>query len=222
MDSINYIKLYALQDKVMDVVFNVENIFYLTGGTCLSRFYHEKRYSDDLDFFAYDEPRFKAGIKNIKISLKETFSVYEETQSKDFVRLRIDDLLQVDFINDRVLRHGKSVILENGYHIDNIENILTNKLNTIIDRDEEKDIFDLYLICKYYNFNWQNILAIAHEKSFFANEDLVVRLKTFPVELMKGINSIDKNFLDNFEQEFEIIIEEITQNSMHTAIMIEK
>lgn len=53
MDSIGfgYQKLYELQDEVLEVVFSVENIFYLTGGTCLSRFYQEKRYSDDLNFF---------------------------------------------------------------------------------------------------------------------------------------------------------------------------
>ena len=49
MASIDYIKLYSLQDKVLDIIFKTENIFYLTGGTCLSRFYQEKRYSDDLD-----------------------------------------------------------------------------------------------------------------------------------------------------------------------------
>ena len=50
MGSINYKVLYELQDKVLDVVFKTENEFYLTGGTCLNRFYTEKRYSDDLDF----------------------------------------------------------------------------------------------------------------------------------------------------------------------------
>ena len=30
MDSINYKKLYELQDKVLDIVFEQENIFYLT------------------------------------------------------------------------------------------------------------------------------------------------------------------------------------------------
>ena len=37
MDKIDYKKLYELQDRVMDTVFSVEDIFYLTGGTCLSR-----------------------------------------------------------------------------------------------------------------------------------------------------------------------------------------
>ena len=30
MDSINYKKLYELQDKILDIVFEQENIFYLT------------------------------------------------------------------------------------------------------------------------------------------------------------------------------------------------
>jgi len=38
MGSIDYKKLYMLQDRVMDIVFSAESIFYLTGGTCLSRF----------------------------------------------------------------------------------------------------------------------------------------------------------------------------------------
>jgi len=170
MGSVNYTKLYRLQDKVLDTVFDTEDIFYLTGGTCLSRFYQEKRYSDDLDFFANAEPRFKAGIKNIKQKMVQNFKVYEDTVSKDFVRWIIDDLLQVDFINDRVYRHDESIYLENGYIIDNIKNILSNKLNAVIDRDEEKDIFDIYMICKFYNFDWKEILEIAHKKASFAHQ----------------------------------------------------
>ena len=47
MDSIDYVKLYELQDEVLKLVFSEEQEFYLTGGTCLSRYYQEKRYSDD-------------------------------------------------------------------------------------------------------------------------------------------------------------------------------
>ena len=202
----------------MDVVFGIENVFYLTGGTCLSRFYQAKRYSEDLDFFAMNEPRFNAGLKNIKIALKKIFQVNENVSSKDFVRLIVDDYLQVDFINDRVLRYGESIILDNGYHIDNVENILSNKLNAIIDRDDEKDIFDLYLIWKYYNFDWNEILNTAHGKSVFAHEDLIIRLKSFPVKLLDNINIIDQKFLSNFKQEFNIIIEEINTRTKHKGL----
>ena len=138
--------------------------------------------------------------------------------SKDFVRLMVDDRLQVDFINDRVYRYGEPVVLENGFIIDNIKNILSNKLNAIIDRDEEKDIFDIYLISKFYDFEWLEILDIAHKKASFSHEDLVVRLKSFPVELIKNINVIDKYFLKNFEKEFKSIIEEIDSRQKHIKI----
>ena len=71
MDSIDYEKLYQLQDEVLEVVFGVENEFYLTGGTCLSRFYKEKRYSDDLDFFTNNSARYRFAISLfIKNNLK--------------------------------------------------------------------------------------------------------------------------------------------------------
>ncbi len=38
MDRIDYKKLYALQDKVLKLIFSQEQEFYLIGGTCLSRF----------------------------------------------------------------------------------------------------------------------------------------------------------------------------------------
>ena len=66
MDSIDYEKLYQLQDEVLEVVFGVENEFYLTGGTCLSRFYKEKRYSDDLDFFTNNSARYRFAIRDRK------------------------------------------------------------------------------------------------------------------------------------------------------------
>ena len=42
MGIIDYKKLYDLQDKVLKVVFETEKEFYLTGGTCISRFYIEE------------------------------------------------------------------------------------------------------------------------------------------------------------------------------------
>jgi len=108
--------------------------------------------------------------------------------------------------------------LESNYQIDNIENILSNKLNAVIDRDEAKDIFDIYMICKFYDFNWEEILDIAHKKASFAHEDLIIRLKTFPLVLIESINLIDFDFLKNFEREFPLIIEEINELRRHKAM----
>jgi len=211
MDSIDYKKLYALQDKVMDVVFETEHEFYLTGGTCLSRFYIEKRYSDDLDFFTNASMRYSFAVKNIKIALSRLFDLTVEVESKDFTRFRVDNLLQIDFVNDIAERYKDVVILENNYIIDNVENILSNKLTAVIGRDNPKDVFDIYLIAKYYTFSWNDILQSAHRKAGFSNDELLVRLKSFPSILLNSINTIDTDFLKSFDKEFPMIIEKLTK-----------
>ena len=215
MGSINYKKLYALQDEVLDVVFNTENEFYLTGGTCLSRFYVEKRYSDDLDFFTNNSQRYSFAIKNIKLALQAKFSLSVEVETKDFTRFKINDLLQIDFVNDIAFRYKNVVVNDNNYIIDNIENILSNKITAIIGRDNPKDVFDIYLISQFYSFDWKEILNAAHEKAGFSNEELIIRLKSFPKELLKEIKTIDYKFLDNFDTFFPVIIEEINNLSLH-------
>ena len=208
MDSINYKKLYALQDRVMQDIFQVESEFYLTAGTCLSRFYKDKRYSDDLDFFTNNSIRFNFAVRSIKDILAKRYELKVEVESKDFIRYRLDDMLQIDFVNDRV-EHYKDLIVKEGIIIDNIENILGNKLTAIISRDNPKDIFDLYLIWRYFSFDWKDILESAHVKSYFSDDELIIRLKTFPSELLKNIKLSDKGFLDDFAVEFPKIIQEI-------------
>ncbi len=215
MVSINYKKLYKLQDKVLNIIFSVENEFYLTGGTCISRFYHEKRYSDALDFFTHNSGRFSFAVKNIKTKLHESHQVDVEVDSKNFIRFRIDKILQVDFVNDTAFRYKDVVIKENGYVIDNIENILSNKITAVLGRDNPKDIFDIYLICRFYDFNWKEIMEAAHKKASFMYEDLIVRLKSFSFPLLKTIRIVDYNFLDNFKKEFPVIIEELNSKKMH-------
>ncbi|MCH9740986.1 MAG: nucleotidyl transferase AbiEii/AbiGii toxin family protein [Epsilonproteobacteria bacterium] len=209
MDSIDYKRLYELQDRVLDKVFTIEDEFYLTGGTALSRFYEAKRYSDDLDFFTNNSTRFNFAVKNIVAEFSKEFSVKYELDSRDFVRVKLDALLQVDFVNDRVPRFKEPKVLENGYKIDIIENILSNKITAVMGRDNPKDIFDIYLIGSYYEIDWKEIINSAQEKMFFSIDDLMVRFRSFPHFLLKSINLIESDFLDSFEDDFDILIESI-------------
>jgi len=215
MDRIDYRQLYSLQDRVLSTLFGVEKEFYLTGGTCLSRFYLEKRYSDDLDLFADNSSRFSFAIKNARVALRKEFKLAPQVESKDFFRFQIDDLLQVDFVNEHSPRLKDVIVTENNFLIDNVDNIMSNKLTAVIGRDNPKDIFDIYLICSFHSFSWQEILASAHEKAEFSNEDLIIRLKTFPGTLLKRIHCMDPHFLDNFGTELPVIIDEIVHETDH-------
>ncbi|OQY49853.1 MAG: hypothetical protein B6240_02700, partial [Desulfobacteraceae bacterium 4572_87] len=139
-----------------------ENEFYLTGGTCLGRFY-----------------QYGFAVKNIKQALQRDFNLAVKVESKNFTRFKIDGLLQIDFVNDVAVRYKDVKVLKNSYIIDNVENILSNKLTAVIGRDNPKDIFDIYLISKFYTFSWSDILNSAHKKAGFSNEDLIIRLKSF-------------------------------------------
>ena len=119
--------------------------------------------------------------------------------------------MQVDFVNDRVPRYKEPLILDNGYKIDNIENILSNKLTAVIGRDNPKDIFDIFLIDKYNDINFQEMIEIAQEKMHFSKDDLIIRLKSFPASLLSSIKLIDKNFLNDFKKGYERIIVKIEE-----------
>ncbi len=209
MAEIDYIKLYKLQDEVFSVIFSYDNIFYLTGGTCISRFYFEKRYSDDLDFFADNADRFSMELRKIQSRLRMKFKVNSEIEGRDFSRIIVDDILQVDFINDRVERYKDIIILKNKYRIDNIENILINKITAIMGRDNPKDIFDLYLISKSIRVNWKEMIEFAMKKMFFNREDFIYRLKSFPVDLLESIKLTDEDFFKNFKKNFNKLVEHI-------------
>lgn len=209
MDNIDYKKLYELQDKVLEIVFSTEREFYLTGGTCISRFYVEKRYSDDLDFFTNQSRRYSFAVKNIKMALQKIFNLTVEVESKDFTRFKIDGILQVDFVNDMAFRYKEPLLNEKNFLYDNIENILSNKITAVMGRDNPKDVFDIFLIWKYYNFDWKEIMDAAHQKAGFTNEELIIRLKSFPKELFEKIKLADKTFLDDFDAGLNEIIQEI-------------
>jgi len=216
LDKVNYIKLYELQDKILTLIFSINTEFYLTGGTCLNRFLFEKRYSDDLDFFTFNSSTFFHSIADIMKIFKDKNIYFKKiVDSKLFVRVNVienNTILQIDFINDSVNRHGEFIFINN-YKLDNPLNILSNKITAILGRDNPKDIFDIYLISKNMKFNWHEIIKNAKNKMIFQKDELIYRLETFPFYFLKNIKIIDENFLKDIEEEFPLIIKDILEGN---------
>ncbi len=204
--KIEYPTLYSLQDKILRIVFSCENDFYLTGGTALHTFYYNARYSDDLDFFVSKSNTFREDIFEIIDILEEKkFHVKIDTESRDFYRIYVDNL-KIDFVNDLNYRFGKSKIIE-GFRIDNITNILTNKITAILGRDDAKDIFDLFCIAYHEEFNWKDVLNITNKKMLIEKDFFIYRLKTFPIEWLDKI--IKTKDIEIKQQHFEIMCHDI-------------
>ncbi len=217
MAGLEYRTLYALQDRVMETLFSVEKEFYLTGGTCLHRFYIQDRYSDDLDFFANQSVRFPYALKNIKESFHKEFEYKVVVETKNFQRMMVEDVLQVDFVNDVQFREGEPLITPKGYVLDTVGNILSNKISALMGRDEPKDVFDIYRIWKTTSYSWQDVLESVHKKAVFSEDELIVRLKTFPVELMKKLKGIRDGIIPEFQTDLPVLLNEIVEKKEHAA-----
>jgi len=199
-----------VQNEVLDIIFSEESIFYLTGGTCINRFYSEKRYSDDLDFFTNDNNLFRENIRSIFNFFDEKKIIFETVaDSKDFVRIKIKDILKVDFVNDRIYYYGRTVKSESGYILDNTMNMSANKLSAIVGRDEPKDIFDLFLLSTLSEFNWNTVSEIARKKELFEYDILEYRLKTFPLFLLDKLALKDQSFLSVVKSNYHLMVDDI-------------
>lgn len=147
-------QLYRLQDWTLDRMREVQHGFYLTGGTALARGYCQHRYSEDLDFFTNDAVEFglwrdrclealrraaePAGLR-LEIILRE----------ERFGRavLHGDAPLKLEFINDVPSRVGTPWQHPALGWLDTKENIFANKISALLDREEPKDVADIYWLC---------------------------------------------------------------------------
>lgn len=185
----NYQELYTIQDRVFNTLQGFMGPLYLTGGTALSRFYLQHRYSEDLDFFANNEDSFVTLVLKVRNKLVDTFSISQDKslQSETFLRVWIEDLgqeLKIEFVNDVASRWGNSHLVS-GIPVDNPGNILANKLTALIGREEPKDVFDIVAIAREYSFSWPDVFEKALNKAIISEPDIVMRLRTFPPEMIQ-------------------------------------
>lgn len=199
----DYYKLFLLQDKFLDWWQYLDLPFYLTGGTALGRFYLNHRFSEYLDFFINNDDQFPQYIEELrrKITSRFALDMKESLFTDDFTRIYISDddsFMKIEFVNDVGYRIGEPEIYEYG-KIDTPKNILSNKLNAIIGRDEPKDMFDIIYMAINYSFNWQEIFYHAKQKAVINELDVVQRFISFPVEWLKNVSwlnaPIDSDFI---------------------------
>jgi predicted nucleotidyltransferase component of viral defense system len=170
--------LYPLQDKVLSLIDSLGTPFYLTGGTALSRFHFKHRYSDDLDFFVNNDPKFHDYVKSIiQLLAGHGLKYVVEIRDESFYRLTVEDTLKIDFVNDVPAYHGEVELRTSGPYskIDNPMNILANKVTAFSDRDEPKDISDIWIISKKLPIDWKTIFTAADSKAAGINAPVIAK-----------------------------------------------
>jgi hypothetical protein len=142
-------QLYPLQDRVLRAFDAAPTEFYLGGGTAASRGYLHHRFSDDLDLFVNDQPQFGLWAQRLIDSLAPLSDLTVEVRLREerFVRFEIanaDVLLKIELINDVPAHVGelrRDPVLG---RLDSAENILANKVTALLDREEPKDLADVW------------------------------------------------------------------------------
>src|SRR3990172_4990043 len=150
--SFYFERLYPLRDALLGALQPLETGFYLTGGTAASRAYLQHRFSDDLDFFVNDDRRFGLWADRVLQALAGhpagdlTVTLREER----FVRCVVsvgDVALKVEMVNDVPAHVGEVRTHPVLGRVDSPENILANKLTALVDRQEPKDLADVWGFC---------------------------------------------------------------------------
>ena len=142
--------------------------FYFSGGTALSEYYLQHRYSEDLDFFSENEVN-SADLNLFLTSQKNKFSAdkIQYTQSFNrnifFFSYPKSHELKVEFTYYPFVRLEKSRISGN-LQIDSVLDIAVNKTFILTQQVRGRDFFDLYMINQKYNFDFFDLLKKARQK----------------------------------------------------------
>lgn len=146
--------LYAMQDWVLARIRPLDQAFYLTGGTALSRGYYNHRYSEDLDFFVNDSADFElwrdrcfAALDREASSMSWRLEILLRDTRFGRAVLHGPVPLKLEFVNDVPFRVGEPGIHPSLGRLDTRENILANKVSAIVDRRAPKDLADIYWMC---------------------------------------------------------------------------
>lgn len=162
--------LYPLQDEVLAAAGRIDTGFYLTGGTALGRVHLRHRYSEDLDWFVNDDDRFQTWADRLLDGWRGEASWRVSIQRRDprFVRALVSNDetdLKVEFVNDVRGRVGVPARHEGFGLVDTKENILANKVTALLDREEPKDLADVWGLCRRGGLVLKDALVGASSKA---------------------------------------------------------
>jgi predicted nucleotidyltransferase component of viral defense system len=160
--------LYPYQDRVLKVINQIETEFYLTGGTAASRAYLNHRFSDDLDFFVNDDPRFGLWVERLIQALHARWQCDVLLKEERFARFNLtenDQFMKIELINDVPARIGVTQTHLTLGRVDTAENILANKITALLGREEPKDLADIWGFCFLKGLNVRDAITNAQSKA---------------------------------------------------------
>lgn len=178
-------RVYPFQDEILQSIDRAGTPFYLTGGTAASRGYLHHRFSEDLDLFVNDDEQFPLWVQRVIQMLLKSYTVEVFQREERFVRLNVargDLSIKIELINDVPAHIGEIRLHPTLGRLDSPENILANKITALLDREEPKDLADVWGFCTQMRLSLS--IAISDARSKAAG--------VFPADLARRLCSVQK------------------------------
>ncbi len=162
--------LSADQDIILTILARHElaNKFYWTGGTLLSHQYLHHRKSFDLDFFSdtffgYEE--LTPFLDDVKRTLGGTMTESRIYDRWEFVVKKSDREIRLEFVHYNHEKKRLAPLIQiNGILIDSLPDLAANKTMAYVDRNEVKDLFDIYTLLIQKKFSVAELLLLVEKK----------------------------------------------------------
>ena len=171
--------LSALQWEFLAFFFQGSPPFFLTGGTALSAFYLQHRYSEDLDLFTLDSDAFdRVPLYVADTATRLTVSVASLQTAPQFHRYRLSrkgESVIVDFVREVVPQISEKKNRFEGILVDTLGDITANKICTVISRAEIKDYIDLYFLARA-GYPLENYIELAQRKDAGVSQAMLAYL----------------------------------------------
>ena len=143
-------RLTPLQQELLRAFFEREQGLFLTGGGALVGFHLGHRQTEDLDLFTEEETAFERAphvLADAVAALGAAMVVRQQaTGFHRYFVSRGEEAVIVDLVLDRVPQLHVEKWERDGVRLDPPEEILVNKLNTIVSRCEIRDLVDVMVL----------------------------------------------------------------------------
>lgn len=191
--------------------------FYWTGGTLLSYYYLHHRKSVDLDFFSedlYHDDEYLIFINNLKKDLKINKVLYEIKNNRRLLVLKKgEQTLKLELVFFPFPGIKKRQVLKKfKVKIDSLEDIMINKVLSTYQRNEVKDVYDLFFYLKNKpKYNLSQLVGLVEKKfgvsidiSLFVTkvQKLLADFKNIEPLLINNKKDLKKQITSFFESEF--------------------
>lgn len=186
--------------------------FYWTGGTLLSHYYLHHRKSFDLDFFT-EQPFSHDALLPFIAQLKTRLTLTEipEKHVYDRWEFLIDTATEQSRCEFVYYNHEKirlaPLVPYQGLFIDSLEDLAANKTMAYIDRNEVKDLYDVYTMVSTKKFTVTELLA--HVKKKFGASFSEFTFWSESAKALKNLDSLRVYFLDTDKAKQDEMIRDV-------------